>query len=86
VTGRQTFSDVTRAHPFWLFIERTARHGIISGYTCGTAPAGLCDEQRRPYFLSSNNLTRGQATKFISNSFFPNCHIGQDPRLIKKEY
>jgi hypothetical protein len=77
VTGRQTFSDVPGADPFWLFIERAALHGIISGYTCGTAPAGACDNLHRPYFLAGNAVSRGQAAKFISNSFFPNC---QTPR------
>jgi hypothetical protein len=73
VTGRQTFSDVPGADPFWLFIERAALHGIISGYTCGTAPAGACDNLHRPYFMAGNAVTRGQAAKFIGNSFFPNC-------------
>ena len=73
----QTFSDVPGADPLWLFIERAALHGIISGYTCGTAPAGACDNLHRPYFLAGNAVSRGQAAKFISNSFFPNC---QTPR------
>ena len=52
---RQTFSDVPPADPFWLFIERAALHGVISGYSDGS-------------FHPTANVTRGQAAKFIANS------------------
>ncbi|HEX6606049.1 MAG TPA: S-layer homology domain-containing protein, partial [Chloroflexia bacterium] len=52
---QQTFSDVPPADPFWLFIERAALHGVISGYSDGT-------------FHPTANVTRGQAAKFIANS------------------
>jgi hypothetical protein len=29
--------------------------------------------QNRPYFRPNNDVTRGQAAKIISNTFFPNC-------------
>jgi hypothetical protein len=52
---QQTFHDVPPADPFWLFIERAALHGVISGYSDGT-------------FHPTANVTRGQAAKFIANS------------------
>ena len=70
---QQTFSDIPNSQPFWLYIERVAHHGVISGYTCGVAPAGPCDNQNRPYFLPGNNVTRGQTAKVVANAFFPNC-------------
>jgi hypothetical protein len=73
VTGRQSFSDVPPSDPFWAYIERVYAHNIISGYGCGSAPAGPCDNQPRPYFLAARSVTRGQAAKFIANTFFPSC-------------
>jgi hypothetical protein len=64
-TTQQTFTDVPPSHPFWLWIERVAVRGIISGYTCG----GLgepCDGQNRPYFRAQNNVTRGQLSKIVA--------------------
>ncbi len=73
--SQQTFSDVPpSSQPFWLWIERVALHGVISGYNCGTPPAGPCDPQRRPYFLPGNTATRGQTAKIVANSF-PGCAI-----------
>jgi hypothetical protein len=59
---QQTFSDVPNTNPFWLFIERLAETGAISGYTCG-GPGEPCDPQQRPYFRWGNPATRGQISK-----------------------
>ena len=29
---QQTFTDVPYGSPFWLYVERAALHGVISGY------------------------------------------------------
>jgi hypothetical protein len=42
--------------------------GIISGYQCGQAPGGPCDEQNRAWFRWENDVTRGQIAKMVSNS------------------
>ena len=47
---KQTFSDVTPGSTFWIYIERVALHGAISGYSDGT-------------FRPNNNVTRGQLAK-----------------------
>jgi hypothetical protein len=75
---RQTFEDVANSSPFWLWVERLAVLGVISGYPCGQPPAGPCvPPGNRPYFLWTAGVTRGQTAKIIANTFFPNC---QTPR------
>jgi glucose/arabinose dehydrogenase len=70
----QRFEDVPPGHPFYGPIEQMAARDIISGYTCGAPPAGPCvPPANRPYFLSANPVTRGQAAKILANTFFPNC-------------
>jgi len=59
-TSRQTFSDVAPGSTFWLYIERAALHGVFGGYSDGTYRPG-------------NNVTRGQASKIVSNTFFTEC-------------
>jgi hypothetical protein len=56
---RQTFNDVPGDSPFWLFVERVALHGVISGYSCG-GPGEACPGS---YFRPGNNITRGQLAK-----------------------
>ena len=56
----QTFTDVPTSSPFYVFVERLAHEGVIGGYSDGT-------------FRPQNNATRGQVSKFVSISFFPEC-------------
>ncbi len=88
--GTQSFEDVTPANNnFYIYIERLARRGIISGYDCGTgminACTGLletCDSLNRPYYRSCTAITRGQTAKIVSNTFFPiDCAPGDAPIL-----
>ncbi len=66
---RQTFDDVPPDSPFWLFAERLALHGVISGYDCG-APGEPCPGL---YYRPGGNITRGQTAKVVTNTFFPQC-------------
>ena len=59
---QQTFADVPAANAFWVFIERLAATGAISGYDC-SGPGEPCDPQNRPYFRWAANATRGQIAK-----------------------
>ena len=80
--GTITFTDVPPGSTFYLFIERLARRGIVSGYPCGQEPNEPCDAQRRPYYRPNLNITRGQASKIVANTFFPvNCAPGIPPIL-----
>ncbi|HUS15793.1 MAG TPA: S-layer homology domain-containing protein, partial [Chloroflexia bacterium] len=66
---QQSFQDVPPSDPFWVFIERLATRGYISGYQCGFPPAGNCvPPANRPYFLTYNNITRGQISKVVANA------------------
>jgi hypothetical protein len=58
--GQQTFSDVPTGSTFWLYIERVALHGVVSGYPNGT-------------YRPQNPVTRGQLAKISANAFFPGC-------------
>jgi len=58
-----SFSDVPRTNPFFPVVETAYADGIVSGYTCGVAPAGPCDSLHRPWFLPYANVTRGQLSK-----------------------
>lgn len=51
-----TFVDVPASDPFYGYIETAYNHGIISGYSCGTA----CLQ-----FRPGNNATRGQIAKIV---------------------
>jgi len=66
------YTDVPEDHPFYIWIMRLTYHQVISGYPCG-GEGEPCDEQQRPYFRPYNNVTRGQASKIVANTFFPGC-------------
>ncbi|HMA38255.1 MAG TPA: S-layer homology domain-containing protein, partial [Chloroflexia bacterium] len=60
----RTFEDVLAGTAFYSFVETAVSRGVISGYTCGSSPAGPCvPPTNRPYFLPGNNATRGQIAK-----------------------
>ena len=60
---QQTFTDVPPSSPFWIYVERAALHGVISGYTSSPpCTTGV------PCFLPGNNVTRGQTAKFVSQA------------------
>jgi hypothetical protein len=58
--SRQTFNDVPPGSTFWLYVERVALHGVVSGYQDGT-------------FRPQNAVTRGQLAKIASIALFPGC-------------
>ncbi|HEX8598089.1 MAG TPA: S-layer homology domain-containing protein [Chloroflexia bacterium] len=68
----QTFEDVPPSSPFYPFIERLTTRGVMSGYPCG-GPGEPCSGWDMPYFRPSSNVTRGQASKIVANTFFPEC-------------
>jgi hypothetical protein len=73
---QQSFEDVPPTGTFWLWIEQLAGRGIIGGYPCG-GPFEPCQPPgNRPYFRPNNDVTRGQASKIVTNTFFPGCGSG----------
>jgi hypothetical protein len=69
----QTFEDVPPSQTFYLYVERMAVRGIISGYPCGGPFEPCVGPANRPYFRPNNNATRGQMAKIAAEAFFPNC-------------
>lgn len=67
--GAQIFEDVPPGQPFYTYINRLSRRGVISGYPCGD-PGELCGPDNKPYFRPGNNVTRGQAAKIVANTFW----------------
>ena len=68
----QTFEDVPPTNTFYVWIERLAGRGIMGGYPCGGA-GEPCGAGNKPYFRWGNNVTRGQASKIVANTFYPAC-------------
>jgi hypothetical protein len=67
------FQDVPIGSAFQVYIGRLASRGIMSGYQCGGAGEACVPPGNLPYFRPNNNATRGQTSKIVSNTFFPNC-------------
>jgi hypothetical protein len=68
----QMFEDVAPGTTFYMYVEALGQHYVINGYSCGGA-GEPCGPNNLPYFRVGNNVTRGQAAKIVSNTFFPNC-------------
>jgi hypothetical protein len=75
----ETYQDVDTTHTFYVWIEQLSNLGVMGGYPCGIAPAEPCGASNKPYFRSNNNVTRGQASKIVAGTFFPNCRALQKP-------
>jgi hypothetical protein len=71
VTG-QTFEDVPPGSTFYDFIERLANRGVMQGYPCGGV-GEPCGPGNLPYFRPGANVSRGQTSKIVANTFFPSC-------------
>jgi hypothetical protein len=68
----QTFEDVPPGSTFYDFIERLVSRSVMSGYPCGGV-GEPCGPENRPYFRPGNLVTRGQTSKIVGNTFFPEC-------------
>ena len=67
-----TFQDVAVGSTFFTFVQTAVSHGVLSGYSCGAAPAGPCvPPGNKPYFLPVNNATRAQVSKitYLASTF-----------------
>ncbi|HEY0069042.1 MAG TPA: S-layer homology domain-containing protein [Chloroflexia bacterium] len=65
--GQQQFADVEPGDPFYIYVERLAQTGAVSGYPCGeSGPSEPCDDLDRPYFRPNNSATRGQISKIVA--------------------
>jgi hypothetical protein len=71
--GSQSFEDVTPGHTFYAWVEQMALDGTVSGYDCGGAGEPCVPPLNRPYFRINASVTRGEASKIVANTFFPDC-------------
>ena len=69
----QTFQDVSPGSTFYTFTQRLTARSIMQGYACGGAGEPCVPPDNRPYFRPNNYATRGQVSKILANTFFPNC-------------
>jgi N-acetylneuraminic acid mutarotase len=70
---RQQFEDVAVGSTYYTYTFRLVSRGVMSGYPCGGAGEPCIPPGNLPYFRPNNNATRGQTSKIVSNTFFPNC-------------
>src|SRR5205085_1192360 len=74
---QQTFDDVPYGYAEWLYIERVYLHGAMSGYAGDGVTINPCTGQVEQlghlYFRPCLSSSRGQAAKFVADTFFPGC-------------
>jgi hypothetical protein len=65
----QYFQDVSPGSFFYTATAQLFVDGVVSGYTCGAAPAGACvPPDNLPYYVSGNAVTRGQMSLYVNNT------------------
>jgi hypothetical protein len=69
----QTFEDVPPTHTFYAEIQRLATRNVMGGYVCGGSFEPCVGPENKPYFRPGNDVTRGQSSKIVANTFFPGC-------------
>jgi hypothetical protein len=69
----QFYEDVPTTHTFYVEIMRLTDRGVMSGYACGGTGEPCVPPGNRPYFRPGANVTRGQSSKIVANTFFPGC-------------
>lgn len=68
----QTFEDVAPGSVFYTYTQHLTSRGIMSGYPCGS-PEPCVPPANLPYFRPNADVTRGQTSKIVGNTFYPNC-------------
>ncbi len=66
--GPQRFEDVPLGSTFYDFIGILASRNIIAGYPCGGPGEPCVGPGNLPYFRPNANITRGQASKIVSEA------------------
>jgi hypothetical protein len=65
--GPPLFADVYYYSEFYAYVNRLARHGVVTGYPCGTRPGEPCiPPDNPPYFRPNSNANRGQISKIVA--------------------
>jgi hypothetical protein len=69
----QQFEDVPVGSTYYTYTYRLVSRSVMSGYPCGDANEPCIPPASLPYFRPNNNATRGQTSKIVGNTFFPDC-------------
>jgi hypothetical protein len=69
----QTFQDVAVASTFYTYTQRLTGRGVMSGYACGGGGEPCVPPSNLPYFRPNADVTRGQTSKIVGNTFYPDC-------------
>lgn len=70
---QQRFEDVPPSSAFYEYVDRLASRDIVSGYACGSPNEPCVAPDNLPYYRPSAISSRGQISKLVSNTFFPDC-------------
>jgi hypothetical protein len=73
----KSFQDVPAGSTFYTYTQRLAKQGVMGGYPCGGAGEPCIPPNNYPYFRPNARVTRGQTSKIVANTFYPDC---QPPR------
>jgi len=68
-----TFQDIPPTSTFFRYIETAYAHAVVHGYPCGGPVEPCAPPENRSYFRPTSSVTRGQTTKIVANTFFPDC-------------
>jgi hypothetical protein len=68
----QSFEDVAPGSTFYTYTQRLTSKGVMSGYPCNN-PEPCVPPNNRPYFRPNAEVTRGQTSKIVVNTFEPEC-------------
>jgi len=71
----QQFEDMPAGSTYYSYTFRLASRSVMSGYRCGGTGEPCTPPGNLPYFRPNANATRGQISKIVANTFFPNCSI-----------
>jgi hypothetical protein len=75
----QQFEDVVIDSTYCTYTYRLVSRSIMSGYPCGSTGEPCVPPGNLPYFRPNNNATRGQTSKIVANTFFPECSFLASP-------
>jgi hypothetical protein len=73
--SNQSFEDVPPGSTFYEDVEHLHGLGVIGGYPCGGVGEPCVPPENRPYFRPGSNVTRGQTSKIVANTFYPECQV-----------
>ncbi len=70
----QQFQDVAMGSTYYTYTYRLVTRSVMGGYPCGGIGEPCVPPANLPYFRPNNNATRGQTSKIVANTFFPECN------------